>query len=117
MLGTRTPWTTPVWRSICREKGSRRVSAPDRHELPLEGFWQPTGVVGPPDDAKAVVSVWTPGAGDGDPGEACVDVTVTEPLTPAEAERLSMLAADAANTAREIAAWAIPLWQAANAGR
>jgi hypothetical protein len=82
-------------------------------ELPFEGSWKVTGVVGPPQDPKATVSVWTPGIDDGDPGEANVDVNVTEPLTSAEAERLSLLVAEAATSAREIANWAVPQWKAA----
>jgi hypothetical protein len=93
------------------------AQAPHGRELPFEGSWKVTGVVGTPHDPKAVVSLWTPGIDDGDPGEANVDVNVTEPLTPAEAERLSLLVADAARSAREIAAWAVPLWKAADQDR
>lgn len=81
--------------------------------LPVEGSWSLHARIGPPEDEKARVMVWTPGELDSDPGERNVDVDVYEPLTPAEAARLAEHITSAATHAQEIAAWAVPRWEAA----
>jgi hypothetical protein len=86
-------------------------------ELPIEGDWSMFARIGSIHDEKARVEVWCPGELDGDPGERNVNVDVAEPLTPAEAERLADEIRHAAVHARAVAAWAVPLWEAAEPKR